>query len=106
MKGFIDGEYPYFDNCDAINVNRTQNIPMDYEGLMGVPITFLHRFNPKQFQIVRFRKGDDDKDLSVGGKSTYFRILIKRLPSSDFVKPLSLRSGVEDVANSLFKLAQ
>ena len=78
MKGFIDGEYPYFDNCDAINVNRTQNIPMDYEGLMGVPITFLHRFNPKQFQIVRFRKGDDNKDLSVGGKSTYFRILIKR----------------------------
>ena len=51
---------------------------MDYEGLMGVPITFLHRFNPKQFQIVRFRKGDDNKDLSVGGKSTYFRILIKR----------------------------
>lgn len=101
-----ESEYPHFDNCDAINVNRTQNIPMDYEGLMGVPITFLHRFNPKQFQIVRFRKGDDDKDLSVGGKSTYFRILIKRLSSSDFVKPLSLRSGVEDVANSLFKLAQ
>ena len=51
---------------------------MDYEGLMGVPITFLHRFNPKQFQIVRFRKGDDNKDLSVGGNSTYFLILIKR----------------------------
>ena len=75
-------EYPRFDNCDAINVNRTQNIPMDYDGLMGVPITFLHRFNPEQFKIVRFRKGDDDKDLSIGGKPTYFRILIQRQHSA------------------------
>ena len=75
-----EGEYPRFDNCDAINVNRTQNIPMDYEGLMGVPITFLHRFNPSQFKVIRFRKGDDNKDLSIGGKPTYFRILIKRQP--------------------------
>ena len=71
-------EYPHFDNCDAINVNRTQNIPKDYDGLMGVPITFLHRFNPEQFKIVRFRKGDDDRDLSIGGKPTYFRILIQK----------------------------
>ena len=73
-----EDEYPRFDNCDAINVDRTQNIPMDYDGLMGVPITFLHRFNPQQFTIVRFRKGDDDKDLSIGGKPTYFRILIRK----------------------------
>ena len=78
-----EGEYPRFDNCDAINVNRTQNIPMDYEGLMGVPITFLHRFNPRQFRVVRFRKGDDNKDLSIGGKPTYFRILIKRQPECE-----------------------
>lgn len=78
-----EGEYPRFDNCDVINVDRTQNIPGDYDGLMGVPITFLHRFNPEQFHIVRFRKGDDDRDLAIGGKPTYFRILIqKRSPAS------------------------
>lgn len=44
---------------------------------MGVPITFLHKFNPEQFEIIGFRKGNDGKDLSINGKSTYFRILIK-----------------------------
>ena len=44
---------------------------------MGVPITFLHKYNPRQFEIVRFRKGYDEKDLSIGGKCPYFRILIK-----------------------------
>lgn len=69
--------YPKFDNCDGINVNKTQDIPMDYHGLMGVPITFLHKYNPKQFDLVRFRKGSDGKDLSVNGKYPYFRILIR-----------------------------
>lgn len=44
---------------------------------MGVPITFLHKYNPEQFDIVKFRKGNDDKDLSINGKCPYFRILIK-----------------------------
>ena len=70
--------YPSYDNFEGINVDRTENIPMDYEGAMGVPITFLHKFNPKQFEIIKFRKGDDNKDLSVNGKCPYFRILIKR----------------------------
>ncbi len=69
--------YPKYDNCDGINVNRTQDIPMDYDGLMGVPITFLHKYNPDQFEIIRFRKGDDGKDLRINGKCPYFRILIK-----------------------------
>lgn len=69
--------YPKYDNCEGINVNRTQDIPSDYNGLMGVPITFLHKYNPKQFEIVRFRKGDDGKDLCINGKCPYFRILIK-----------------------------
>lgn len=73
-----EAKYPKFDNCDAINVDRTQNIPGDYDGLMGVPITFLHRFNPEQFEIVRFRKGDDGKDLTINGKPPYFRILVRR----------------------------
>lgn len=72
-----ENEYPKYDNCNGINVNRTQDIPVDYAGLMGVPITFLHKFNPDQFEIIRFRKGDDDKDLSINGKCPYFRILIR-----------------------------
>ena len=70
-------KYPKYDNCNGININKTQDIPVDYAGLMGVPITFLHKFNPNQFEIIRFRKGDDDKDLSINGKCPYFRILIR-----------------------------
>lgn len=70
-------EYPSFDNYEAINVNKTQDIPLDYEGVMGVPITFLHKYNPEQFELIKFRKGNDDKDLSINGKCPYFRILIK-----------------------------
>lgn len=71
--------YPVFDNYNAINVNRTQDIPMDFTGVMGVPITFLHKYNPNQFEIIQFRKGDDGKDLSIGGKCPYFRILIRNI---------------------------
>lgn len=70
-------KYPKYDNYNGINVNKTKDIPLDYEGYMGVPITFLHKFNPEQFEIIKFRKGDDDKDLSVNGKCPYFRIIIK-----------------------------
>lgn len=69
--------YPKYDNYDGINVNKTRDIPLDFKGVMGVPITFLHKFNPDQFEIIKFRKGNDDKDLSVNGKCPYFRILIK-----------------------------
>lgn len=70
-------EYPKFDNYDAINVNKTQDIPSDYAGVIGVPITFLHKYNPEQFELIKFRKGNDEKDLSINGKCPYFRILIK-----------------------------
>ena len=72
-----ESEYPKYDNYDAINVNKTKDIPMDYNGFLGVPITFLHKFNPEQFDIVKFRKGNDERDLSINGKCPYFRILIK-----------------------------
>lgn len=72
-----ENKYPFFDNYHAINVNRTQDIPLDYMGEMGVPITFLHKYNPSQFKIIKFRKGNDDKDLTINGKPTYFRIIIK-----------------------------
>ncbi len=55
--------YPQYDNYEAINVDRTVDIPCDYYGVMGVPITFLAQYNPDQFEIVAFRKGDDGKDL-------------------------------------------
>lgn len=70
-------KYLKYDNCNGINIDRVVNIPIDYNGLIGVPITFLHKFNPNQFEIIRFRKGDDSKDLRVNGKCPYFRILIK-----------------------------
>ena len=70
--------YPFYDNYCGINVNKTQDIPADYMGAMGVPITFLNKYDPEQFEIIKFRKGDDDKDLRVNGKAPYFRILIKR----------------------------
>jgi hypothetical protein len=44
--------YPNYDNYNAINVGRTQDIPCDYPGIMGVPITFLDKYNPNQFEIV------------------------------------------------------
>ena len=70
--------YPKYDNYDAINVDKVDEIPIDWDGVMGVPITFMDKYNPEQFEIVKFRKGDNDKDLSVNGKCPYFRILIKR----------------------------
>ncbi|WP_165207299.1 adenine-specific methyltransferase EcoRI family protein [Weissella sagaensis] len=71
-------EYMHYDNYDAIEVPYTDAIPDAYTGIMGVPITFLDKYNPDQFEIVKFRKGDDDKDLRVNGKSPYFRILIRQ----------------------------
>ena len=72
-----EDKYPTYENCKGINVDRTQDIPSDYNGLIGVPITFLHKYNPEQFEIIKFRKGDDDKDLRINGKCPYFRILVK-----------------------------
>ena len=47
-------------------------------GIIGVPISFLDKYCPEQFEIIKFRKGDDDKDLCINGKCPYFRILIKK----------------------------
>lgn len=76
--------YPKYDNYDAINIDKTSDIPVDYDGVMGVPITFLDKYNPEQFEIVEFRKGKDGRDLvysGIGGGEKiqpYFRILIRR----------------------------
>jgi hypothetical protein len=47
-----ESEYPTYDNYDAINVDKTKDIPMDYQGFIGVPITFLDKYNPEQFEII------------------------------------------------------
>lgn len=62
-RGSKKGMFPKYDNYDAINVDRVCDIPEDYEGVMGVPITFLDKYCPEQFEIVAFRKGEDGKDL-------------------------------------------
>jgi hypothetical protein len=76
-KKYTPAEYPHYDNYNAINVDKTKDIPLDWQGAMGVPITFLDKYNPEQFEIVTFRKGDDDKDLTINGKPPYFRIIIR-----------------------------
>ena len=81
-KHYLPDEYPRYDNYDAINVDKTADIPIDYAGVMGVPITFLDKYSPEQFELVKFCKGDDNKDLrytTIDGKSKqpYFRILVK-----------------------------
>ena len=52
--------YPYYDNYDAINIDKTKEIPIDFDGVMGVPITFMNKHNPSQFQIVGLTSGRDE----------------------------------------------
>ncbi len=51
-KNYNPEEYPTYENFEAINVDKTKDIPVDYEGYMGVPITFLDKYNPDQFEII------------------------------------------------------
>ena len=51
-KSYNPEEYPKYENYDGINVNKTADIPCDYDGAMGVPITFLDKYNPEQFEII------------------------------------------------------
>lgn len=77
-KTYNPDVYPKYDNYDGINVDKTTEIPCDWDGYMGVPITFLDKYCPDQFDIIKFRKGDDEKDLCINGKCPYFRIIIKK----------------------------
>lgn len=80
-KKYTPEEYSTYDNYNAINVNYKAEIPMDYDGIMGVPVTFLDGYNPDQFEIVgldRYTGKNGDKDFTVKGKLLFRRILIKR----------------------------
>jgi hypothetical protein len=79
-KKYNEKEYLKYDNYDAINVNKYLDIPMDYDGVMGVPITFLNYHNPNQFEIIgldRYTGENGDKDFTINGRMLFRRILIK-----------------------------
>ena len=79
-----ENHYPKYDNYNAIEVPITKCIPSDYKGVMGVPISFLDKYNPDQFEIVSFRKGNDGKDLVfTRGGETKFNLTFVSLYDSD-----------------------
>lgn len=92
-------EYPRYENYNAVEVGRTQNIPIDFDGIMGVPITFLDKYSPDQFEIVMLANGNARSNVSsktlsevkyrqhpedrggvgiINGQRSYARILIRR----------------------------
>lgn len=87
VKKYDPTKYPKYDNYDAIHIDKCVNIPADYKGVMGVPISFLENYCPKQFEILDINPHfysvvaqglKKPKQLSVNGKDTFARILIKR----------------------------
>lgn len=83
FKQYTPEEYPKYDNYDAINVDKTADIPVDYNGVMGVPITFLDKYNPEQFEIIGIDRYVQDNPryghrFTINDKEIYARILIRR----------------------------
>ena len=83
-KKYNEEEYPKYDNYDAIEVGKTKDIPMDYNGIMGVPITFLDKYCPTQFEIVGQMMTTKVTEFNFGypyidGKKKFARLLIKRI---------------------------
>ena len=83
-KKYNEEEYPKYDNYDAIEVSKVTDIPMDYEGIMGVPITFLDKYCPEQFEIVGQMMTTKVTEFNFGypyidGKKKFARLLIKRI---------------------------
>ena len=79
-KEFSPDDYPKYDNYDAVEVSKTVEIPYDYDGVMGVPITFLGKHNPEQFEIVgnEHSLGIEKGRAYLNGKRMYSRIFIKK----------------------------
>ena len=75
--------YPKYDNFNGINVRRVADIPVDYDGIMGVPITYIKYHNDSQFEIVGEANHGSDNEFDlfkpkVNGKDLFKRILIRR----------------------------
>ena len=86
-KRYTPKEYPKYDNYDAIEVGKVAEIPVDYDGVMGVPVTFLDKFNPKQFEILGQTGVIDPDDICIeymggrpylNGQRLYSRIFIRK----------------------------
>lgn len=73
IKRFDPAEYPSYHNYDAIEVSKAVNIPMDYDGAMGVPITFLDKYNPDQFEILGSSRTLGRPMSEVAKKGTYLQ---------------------------------
>ncbi len=82
--------YPKYDNYDAINVDKVKYIPEDYDGVMGVPLTFMDKYNASQFEMLGIMNtGEENKGIRypntphgrpvINGKEKYIRILIRNL---------------------------
>lgn len=88
-KSYSPEEYPKFDNFDAINVRRVVDIPKDYSGIMGVPITIINKYNSEQFELIGEANHGSDNEFDlfkplINGKYIFKRILIKnRKPEND-----------------------
>ena len=89
IEEYQEGKYDIYDNYNAINVDNVKHIPYDYDGIIGVPITILKYLssdgyiygNNQRFTIIKFRKGNDDKDLKINGKDKYYRCIIQKKDS-------------------------
>lgn len=83
-KSYSDREYQRFDRMDVLNVDRVKDIPKDYDGLMGVPISFLEKWNPNQFELVgQISKGKERPRVrlfvdTVDGKYKFRRVIIRK----------------------------
>ena len=88
-KKYSEEEFPKYDNYDAINVNKVVDIPMNYDWIIWVPITFIDSYNPEQFEILwcSYSYGDiweprhkkwDSFNVSVDWKNVYKRLFIRR----------------------------
>lgn len=85
-KKYSPEEYPQYDNYEAIEVSKVSDIPYDYNGAMGVPITFFDKYNPEQFEIIGHEHdingnmgiGVSHGQFEVSGVGRYKRIIIRR----------------------------
>ncbi|MCK9576972.1 MAG: adenine-specific methyltransferase EcoRI family protein, partial [Clostridia bacterium] len=80
FRNYTPEKYPKYDNYDAINVDKVNDIPCDYAGLMGVPISFMDKYNPDQFEILgdsRYITGECNDINAINGVFKYTRFIIR-----------------------------
>lgn len=85
----VEERYPHYDNYDAINVDRVADIPVDYNGVMGVPITFLDKYNPEQFEIIGMSATAETMDTPVQ-------------LGNDFIKEYRRQGGIEHFSPNMY----